>query len=128
MTYNKLSRYAPYVLRMSIGFVFMWFGWSGITNVDMWTGLVPTWATHIASAEMLVLLHGWFELICGILLFSGFLVRIVSGLLFLNLLHIIFLLEPGAVMIRDIGIVGTLLAIFLAGGDNSMTASTVLNT
>ncbi len=114
-----LKKYAPLVARLGIGFVFIWFGWSGITNPQMWMSLVPAWTGTFASAHTLVLLHGWFELIFGILLFAGFWIRITSALLFINLFHTLFLVGYGAILIRDIGLCALTLTVFLWGEDST---------
>jgi uncharacterized membrane protein YphA (DoxX/SURF4 family) len=101
---------STYALRFGIGFVFMWFGWSGITDTAKWIGLVPEWTSFIASPERLVLLHGIFELVAGLLLFAGIMTRTVAALLAIDMLHII-LLVSGATQIRDIGIEAALIAL-----------------
>lgn len=111
MNMNKCSAYAPWILRIGLGFVFIWFGWSGLTNTAMWTGLVPEWLTGIAPAETLVKGHAIFELVFGLLLCAGIWTRWVAILLLLNLIHTITLLNYGPVMIRDIGLAAALLAI-----------------
>lgn len=114
MTCERLQSLAPIVLRIGIGFVFLYFGWSGVTQPDMWAGMVPEWTNAIATPETLVRIHGVFELVGGLLLIAGLWIGIVSGLLFLNLLHTVFLLTSGPIIVRDIGILTGLLSLFLA--------------
>ena len=76
---SHLEPYAPLVLRVGLAFVFMWFGWSGVSNPTIWTGLVPAWTAAIAAPESLVQAHGAFELIFGLLLFAGIGTRIVKS-------------------------------------------------
>ncbi len=110
---SNLEPYAGVVLRIGLAFVFLWFGWSGINNTEMWVGMVPEWTSVIASPETLVLLHGIFELVFGLLLFIGVGTRIVALLLLLNLLHTITLLSWGPIMARDITIATALLSTVL---------------
>lgn len=110
---SKLEPGADTILRMGLGFVFLWFGWSGITNPSFWSDLVPAWTSVIAEAETLVRLHGIAELVGGLLLFAGIKTRPVAGVLFLILVHTIVLLEPGAIMVRDVGLATGLLAVAL---------------
>jgi len=114
MNTERVRSFAPLVLRVGIGFVFLYFGWSGITEPEMWTGMVPAWTNAIASPEVLVRLHGMFELVGGLLLIAGLWTGIVSGLLFLNLLHTVFLLSSPQIIVRDVGILAGLLSLFLA--------------
>jgi uncharacterized membrane protein YphA (DoxX/SURF4 family) len=113
MNFNNYSKYAPFVLRLGIGFVFAWFGYSGLTNPDMWIGLVPAWTAAIAPAKTLVLIHGAVELIGGLLLIAGLWVRPVAAVLFLSLAHTLTILKFGPVFVRDIGLLLATLAIFL---------------
>ncbi len=113
---NALTKFEPHadtILRMGLGFVFLWFGWSSITNPSYWSDLVPTWTSFIAEAETLVRLHGIVELVAGLFLFAGIKTRFSAGLLFIVLVHTIILLEPGAIMVRDVGLATALLALTL---------------
>jgi len=113
MSLAKYENYSSLVLRVGLGFVFIWFGFSGLTNPEMWTGLVPAWTGFIASAKTLVLIHGIVEIIGGFLLCTGFRIRLVSAILLLSLLHTLTLLSFGPVFVRDIGLAAALLAVFL---------------
>jgi uncharacterized membrane protein YphA (DoxX/SURF4 family) len=114
MNTERLRALAPLVLRIGIGFVFLYFGWSAVAEPQMWTGFVPAWTNAIGSPEMLVRLHGIFELVGGLLLITGLWTGVVSGLLFLNLLHTVFLLSSPQIVVRDLGILAALLSLFLA--------------
>ncbi len=115
MNFRQCESYAPFVLRLGLGFVFIWFGFSGLTNPDMWTGMVPSWTSVFGSAKALVQIHGVVELIGGILLILGIWIRPVSAILFLSLLQTLTLLSFGPIMVRDIGLTVALLSVFLAG-------------
>lgn len=113
---NKLAgveKYAPLILRIGLAFVFMWFGWSGIANTQMWVAMVPSWALVFGSAATLVKIHGAFELFFGLLLFAGILTRLSAFLLLLSLLQTLTILSWGPVMVRDIGLTLALIAIVL---------------
>ncbi len=114
MTRERLQSFATLVLRIGIGFVFLYFGWSGVTEPETWAGLVPAWTHVIASPEMLVRIHGIVELVGGIMLIFGFFTGYVAGILFLNLLHTVFLLSSPQIIVRDMGILSGLLSLFLA--------------
>ncbi len=115
--HDRMHDYSPLVLRLGVAFVFIWFGWSGISNTDMWTSLVPTWALAIAPATTLVWLHGMFELIFGLLLFAGIWTRGVAFFLLLSLIQTLTLLSWGPVMVRDIAIMIVLLAVVMRKWD-----------
>ncbi len=115
MNFDNYSKYAPLVLRIGLGFVFAWFGYSGISNPAMWTGLVPEWTSMFGPAEVLVRIHGAVELIGGLLLIAGLWIRPVAAILFLSLAHTLTVLKFGPVFVRDIGLLMAMLAIFLQG-------------
>jgi uncharacterized membrane protein YphA (DoxX/SURF4 family) len=107
----------PYdVLRVSLALVFLYFGWTSIVNPDMWSGYVPEWTKIIAEAEILVRMHGVVEILFGTMLLFGLHVRLVAFILFLDLVHIITLLEFGSVSVRDFGLAGASLALSLMKG------------
>ncbi len=117
MNSKQWASYAPMVLRVGLGFVFIWFGFSGITNPQMWVGLVPEWTSVFGPATTLVLIHGIVELIGGIMLCAGWYVRPVGIILLLSLLQTLTILNFGPVMVRDIGLAIALLAAILYGKD-----------
>ena len=111
---DRFSQYAPLTLRVGLAFVFIWFGWSGLTNPTMWVGLVPAWTAMFGSAYNLVLIHGAFELVLGLTLLFGFYTRLSATLLLISLLQSLTILGWGAVMVRDIGLTLALISIILA--------------
>lgn len=107
---DNLSKYSPLVLRIAIGFVFIWFGWSSIFQTDMWVRLVPEWATALLSAAALVKIHGVVELVFGVFVVVGVYTRISALILFLSILHTVFLVS-GPTQARDISITIATLAL-----------------
>ena len=105
------------LLRIALAFVFLWFGFSQISDAAMWTSFVPTWATAITSAGNLVYLNGVFEIIAGSLLAIGILPRYVSGLLGLHLIVISSSLGFTAIGVRDFGLGFATLALAFLGND-----------
>lgn len=106
------------VLRIALAFVFLWFGFSQISDAAMWTSFVPTWATAITSAGTLVYINGIFEIIAGSLLAFGIIPRYVAALLGLHLIIISTSLGLTAVGVRDIGLGLATLALALLGKDS----------
>ncbi len=116
---KKLSNIAPVVLRLGLAAVYVWFGFSQLSNPNMWTSLVPAWASGLLGMSTLTIVHlnGVFEIIAGGMLAFGFYVRLVSGLLFIHLLIIATHLGIGPVGVRDFGLSFATLALFLFGED-----------
>lgn len=105
------------LLRIALAFVFLWFGFSQISDAALWTSYVPTWATSIASAGTMVYLNALFEIIAGSLLALGIFPRYVAGLLGIHLLIISIDIGFTAVGVRDIGLGLATLALAFMGTD-----------
>lgn len=105
---TKISPYRLVVLRTVMGAIFIYFGYTGVFNPGMWVSFVPSWTSFLGSPETLVKVHGILEILGGIILILGVYSRLVSALLFLNLLNIITTLKFGPVMVRDIGLLAVL--------------------
>ncbi len=110
---DRFSHLSPIILRVFLGIVFIYFGWTSITTPDMWSGYVPEWTNFLAQAETLVRMHGVVEIGLGLLLVMGIQTRVVALILFFDLVHIITLLEFGSVWMRDLGLAGSLLSLGL---------------
>ncbi len=116
---NKHSVHSLTILRVFLGIVFLYFGWSSLTSPDTWTSLVPEWTQAIVSAEMLVRAHGVVEIAFALLLILNLGARYIALILFLDLAHLLTLLDFGtSTWMRDFGIAGALLSLALATPKN----------
>lgn len=115
----KLSRYSPMFLRLGIAIVFLWFGFSQIKNPAAWTRMMPEYIQSIMpfSANTLIYMNGFVEIILATVLLLGFYTRTVSFLLGLHLLHIVTIVGYGAIGARDLALAFAAFAIFLKGAD-----------
>lgn len=105
-------------LRVSLGVVFLWFGLDKFINPGFWTMWVPG-VVHEGLEKLLqvdvfpslLYLIGVYELVTGVALVLGLLVRYVAGVaaFFLGLIIITSGVSP---VVRDIGLLG--IAIYLA--------------
>jgi uncharacterized membrane protein YphA (DoxX/SURF4 family) len=111
---NSLS-----ILRISLGIVFIYFGWTSIVTPQMWAGFVPAWTHMFLPALTLVQLHGISEVAFGLLLIMGIQTRVVAFFLFFDLLHILTLLDFGPVWMRDLGLTGAMLSLIFSKRDSS---------
>ena len=105
------------LLRTALAFVFLWFGFSQISDAALWTSYVPTWTSAIASAGTMVYLNGIFEILAGSMLALGIFPRYVAGLLGLHLLIISIHIGFTAVGVRDIGLGLATIALAMIGAD-----------
>lgn len=112
MFLDRYSRYSQLVLRVGLGAVFVWFGWSSFSNPDMWVRLVPAWTEAIGSPVTLVKIHGAVELVFGLLLVLGIKKRFAATILFISLLNTLTLVS-GPTLVRDIGLAFALFSLIL---------------
>lgn len=116
---DSFSRYAPVILRLGMGAVVAWFGFSQLTNPTLWTGIVPAWATSLSgmSALTIVYSNGVFEVIAAALLLFGAWVRPVAFLLAGHLVVIALGFGLSPIGVRDFGLSAGLLSVCLYGYD-----------
>jgi uncharacterized membrane protein YphA (DoxX/SURF4 family) len=115
----NLERYAPFVLRLGLSLVFLWFGSQQLLDGENWVGLVPESIASISgiSALTLVYINGIFEIVFGIALLLGIFTRWVALLLALHVFHIVSIVGYNDVGVRDFGLAMALLSIFMRGHD-----------
>jgi uncharacterized membrane protein YphA (DoxX/SURF4 family) len=111
------------ILRYSLIAVFTWFGVSQLSNPNMWTSMVPDWATSISgmTAPTIILLNGIAEVILSILLAIDIFTPIVSILLALHLFIITFSFGASPVGVRDFGLSFAMLAFGFLSWDDKKT-------
>ena len=114
----NLKEYAPIVLRISLGLVFLWFGFTSIFNYESLIGYLPEFTYSLKiSLQNIMLLNGIFEIVFGILLIVGLFTRVIAFILFLHILIISFSLGYNDVAIRYFGLALATLSVFLNGAD-----------
>lgn len=115
---KPLRRYAPALVRITLSLVFLWFSFSQFKAPAEWTGFLPSWTASLPlSATHFIYLNAGFELLFGVCMLIGILVRTSSLLLGLHLIGIAFSLGYGALAVRDFGLAFATLSIFLNGAD-----------
>jgi len=117
---DKLRNYSSVFLRVSISFLFLWFGASQLSDPSFWTSFVPSFVTDLSfvpSAQTLVIFNGIFEIIFGLLLLIGLFTRLSAGLLALHLFGIALSIGYNPLGIRDFVLALATASVFLAGPD-----------
>lgn len=112
---DRYSKYAPIIVRLGLGLVFLYIGISQLINTEMWTGFVPGFLA--SNAIVLVKLNGLFEVLASIMLMVGIKTRIVSLILGLHLLGITLSIGLSPLGARDFGLSLATLSIFFTGAD-----------
>lgn len=100
------QRLGVLTLRYGLALVFLWFGFSQLTNPADWTSFVPLSVAHLVPlpAVVIVLLNGLLEVVCGLLLVLNLWVRPAALLLALHLAGITISLGYNSVAVRDFGL------------------------
>ena len=105
------------ILRFGLAAVFLWFGYSQLSDAANWTSWVPAWAsslTHLPGTTI-VLANGLFEVVFGSLLVLGLWLRGAAILLALHLALITFEIGLNEIGVRDFGLtMATIALAFLA--------------
>lgn len=116
---KNLSHYSPYILRLGLAAVFIWFGLSQILDQSMWVSFIPGWVVSASglSAATIVVFNGIFEVAMALCLVFGIQVRIAATLLALHMLSIVIDVGLSPIGIRDIGILVGTVAVALNGND-----------
>lgn len=115
---NRLSPFAPVLLRYGLGFVFLWFSFSQFQDPLRWTGFLPDFVKGLGIAPVhFVQLNALVELVGGILLLLGAFTELTAFILALHMFGISFSIGMTAVGVRDIGLsVATLALAFFGAG------------
>ena len=110
--------YAPVVLRAGLVLLFLWFGFSEVTDPGAWVSWVPQWTEALPiGVKTIVFLNGLFEVILGIALAVGFWTRLAATLLALHLFFITFEIGYNDIGVRDFAIAIATVAVALFGPD-----------
>ena len=104
------------VIRIGLAGVLLWFGSQQLLSPSDWVGYVPAWASMIGDVHTIVFLNGSLEILCGLLLLSGFFIHIAALFMALHLILIASSLGYNSTAIRDWGLAFSFLGLVFAGG------------
>ena len=108
---------AKYVLIASLAFLFVWFGVDKLLHPATWVGWMPGWMDGLLGMDMEVWLNvvGVTEFMLGILLLIPIQkVRLVTaGVIILHLLFVVFQVGWNDIVVRDIALLGSAVALLL---------------
>jgi len=113
------SRYSSIFLRFGLALVFLWFGIDKMIHVSYWTTVwIPPNLFEIIgrfgiSQNQLIYGAGFFEILTGLSLLSSVFAKFFSLLAILYLIAILILNGLSEITVRDIGLIGGLLAVLL---------------
>ncbi len=115
---ERISRFAPLLLRVGLAAVILWFGTNQLLEPSLWVSWVPAWTSALGTDAMTVVyLNGAFEVVAGVLLLLGCWTRLVAFAIFLHMCLIILDIGMSPTGVRDAGIAVGLLALAMQEGD-----------
>lgn len=109
-------------LRLSLAFVFLWFGIDKFVHPDYWINAwIPLWLVENLNrfnigALNFIYLSGIFEIVIGIGLVFNLFVKLFALLAALFLIAAILTIGLNEVIIRDVGLLGIALALLFWNG------------
>ncbi len=112
---NFLKKISPaWLLRLGMGFMYLYSGYDLMVNPQHWYGFVPKWLSRIVtttvSVDTYLFIQGVGEFVLGMLLLVWFLpkriVRVAAVLIATEIALILFFVGIDPITFRDIGLLG----------------------
>lgn len=114
----RYEKYAPALVRIAIGLIFVVFALDQFIRPEYWFGYLPGWVVSIGVApETLIMLNATFDMLLGVALLAGLFTRIAAIVATLHLFSIALSLGYNDIAVRDIVLGIIALAIALQGPD-----------
>ena len=117
---KNLATHNGFIMRIFLAFVFLWFGVSEFADPANWVSYMPSFVSVLGlDANFLVVIHGLFLIVLSFCLIFKLFLRIASFAAILILLQITFGLlviskfEINEIVVRDIGLLGLAIGIWL---------------
>lgn len=117
---QNLASHNGFIMRIFLAFVFLWFGVSEFVNPTNWVSYMPSFVSGLGlDGNFLVVIHGLFLIVISFCLIFKFFLRFTGLLAILILLQITFGLlviskfEINEIVVRDIGLLGLAIAVWL---------------
>lgn len=118
MLYTFFMRYGRYgwshfFLSFGLGIVFAWIGVDILRHPDIWIGYLPQAIPFGLSRELALKINGGVDLAIGVSFLLRSWPKLTAFFAVAHLAGIIFTQGIDAVLIRDVGLLGTALALFM---------------
>ena len=113
------AKYSYLALRLGLAAVFLWFGVDKMIHPSYWLNIwiTPRVTDLISrtglSGSQFIYLCGVFEALVGVSLAAGIFSKFFSALAILFLVGVAIFVSSGDVIVRDVGLIGGLVAVFL---------------
>lgn len=115
MRYGRYG-WSYFVLRVGLGLTFLWIGIDILRHPDVWLGYLPASLPFGIPREVGLKLNGVFDVGLGLLMIIRMFPKIVAALAAIHLIGILVSYGLDAVTVRDVGLLGGVLALFFWPG------------
>ncbi len=112
MRYGRYG-WPHFFLRWGLGLTFLWIGVDILRHPSLWIGYVPENLLFSLPRETVLRANGLFDVLVGLALIAQFLPKLAALLATVHLAGIVATSGIGAVLIRDVGLLGAALALLL---------------
>lgn len=118
VSFDKYKPFAPAIVRLGLGLVFLWFGLTQIFNGQSFLGYLPSFAKQIPLAPLtLILLNGILDTVIGLFYIIGILTRLTAFVAMLHLCLVVIGLGYNDIAVRDVGLIIMSLSVMINGAD-----------
>ncbi|MBI2049499.1 hypothetical protein HYT32_01105 [Candidatus Roizmanbacteria bacterium] len=117
---QSLASHYGFIMRVSLAFVFIWFGISELMNPVYFRGYIPPFSSNLLLyRDLLIQVHGGILVFLSICLIFKLFIKVIGlvSVFVIGFIVIGLLLNPemgfNEVLVRDIGLLGLALAIWM---------------
>ncbi|MFB6181615.1 MAG: hypothetical protein ABEJ24_01835 [Candidatus Magasanikbacteria bacterium] len=110
---TRLERVALTILKITVGITFIWIGVMITIEPGVWKGFFPEFLLQLEYSQELMFVFGVFDFLLGLFLVIDRFTPVVSLLASLHLLGILIFYGIDSITIRDVGLLGATICIFL---------------
>ena len=112
MSYGR-HKWSHTFLSCGLGVVFLWIGIDIIRHSDSWIGYIPTNLPFGLERAVALKINGIFDIVLGALLIMRWWPKVAAALAVIHLAGILVTQGIDAVVIRDVGLLGSSLSLLL---------------
>lgn len=110
---TRLERVALTILKVAVGVTFVWIGVMITVEPGVWEAFFPEFITSLEYSQELMFAFGVFDFLLGLFLIIDRFTPVVSLLASVHLLGILIFYGIDSITIRDVGLLGATICIFL---------------
>jgi len=110
---KKYSKYSDLILRLGLGFVFIYFGIDKFFHPSYWIGYIPAWFVIPISMTVFIYLMGIVETVVGLGIVTNRHLRFFAAIAALMLIGISISIGWNEITVRDIGLLAVAVSLML---------------